>query len=73
MTDRDNTPVGEFDRGRGYVKDAMGSVVAEVNKEGIITGNGGQTAGIAEGFSYEAMMTLSAYILLVDEAFVRGF
>merc|ERR1712216_1058911 len=32
VVDRNDCVVGEFDQGRGYVKNAQGSVVAEVNK-----------------------------------------
>ena len=41
--------VGEFDMGRGFIKDAQGSVVAEIAKEGGVTGNRGQTVGNVEG------------------------
>ena len=64
--------IGEFDPGRGYVKDALGSVVAELTKEGTITDNGGQSIGKIENFSYAHIATLAAYFLLVDPKLVRG-
>ncbi|KAL1521767.1 hypothetical protein AB1Y20_021421 [Prymnesium parvum] len=67
------TVVGEYDLGKGYVKDPQGSVIAELSKEGYITGNRGQTAGRVEGFSYDQIPKLAAYMCLVDMAFVKGY
>ena len=64
--------VGEFDPGRGYVKDAQGSVIAEISKEGSIKNNAGQGVGVFEGFSYELMPTIAAYFLLVDPSFLTS-
>ena len=62
---------GEFDPGRGYVKDGQGSVVAEMNKEGAIKDNAGQQIGKAEGFKFAQMATMAAYFLLVDKEMLR--
>ena len=64
--------VGEFDAGRGYVKDVSGSVIAELNKEGEIKDNAGQSIGKVEGFSYDRLTTMAAYFLLVDRDLLRG-
>ena len=64
--------VGEFDSGRGYIKDAQGSVIAEISKEGSIKNNAGQGVGVFEGFSYELMPTIAAYFLLVDPSFLTS-
>ena len=72
VVDHNEHVVGEFDPGRGYVKDALGSVVAELSKEGTITDNGGQSIGKIENFSYVHIATLAAYFLLVDPKLVRG-
>jgi len=72
VTGREDQVVGEYDQGRGYVKNSQGSVIAEVSKEGFVTGNGGQTAGKVDGFAYDLMTQIAAYILLVDPDFVSG-
>lgn len=64
--------VGEYDQGRGYIKDASGSVVAELNKEGVIQDNGGQSIGFIEGFTYHKVPILAAYFLIVDPSYVRS-
>lgn len=64
--------IGEYDPGRGYIKDAQGSVIAELNKEGTITDNGGQSIGVIEGFRFASMAQLAAYFLIVDPGFVRS-
>lgn len=73
VTDRNDKVVGEFDQGRGYIKNAHGSVTAEVTKEGTITGNGQQTAGFVQGFTFQGMVTIAAYVLLVDPTFTKGY
>jgi len=73
VIDRKDQVIGEFDTGRGYVKNAQGSVIAEVNKEGAVTGNGGQTAGTVQGFTFDAMMKVAAYVLLVDPEFIKDY
>jgi len=65
--------VGEYDLGKGYIKDPQGSVIAELSKEGYVTGNRGQTVGRVEGFGYEMVPKLAAYVCLVDPAYVKGF
>lgn len=72
VVDHADHVIGEFDPGRGYVKDALGSVVAELTKEGTITDNGGQSIGKIENFNYANIATLAAYFLLVDPKLVRG-
>ena len=62
--------IGEFDPGRGYVKDAHGSVVAEISALGTITNNAGQSIGKAQGFDRGKLSTLAAYLLIVDLALV---
>ena len=71
VVDANDVVVGDFDSGRGFVKDAQGSVVAEISKEGHVTNNGGQGIGAIDGFSFALIGTLAAYFLLVDPAFVR--
>ena len=46
--------------------------VAELNKEGTIKDNAGQSIGAVEGFSYDCMTTLAAYFLLVDSDVLWG-
>jgi hypothetical protein len=72
VNDHTDTLIGEFDLGRGYIKDNFGSVVAELTKDGIITDNGGQTIGVVEGFSFSEVPTMAAYFLIVDPGFVRS-
>ena len=72
VVDHDDIVVGEYDPGRGYIKDAQGSVVAELNKEGVIKDNAGQSIGKVEGFAYEHMNLMAAYLLLVDNALLQG-
>jgi len=73
VCNRRDEHVGEVDIGHGYVRNAQGSVVAEVSKDGSVSGNGQRTAGYVQGFTFEAMPRLAAYVLLVDPAFVAGF
>mmetsp|Transcript_46735 Transcript_46735/g.77361 ORF Transcript_46735/g.77361 Transcript_46735/m.77361 type:complete len:610 (+) Transcript_46735:86-1915(+) len=73
VIDRQDQCIGEFDQGRGYVKNPQGSVIAEISKEGVVSGNGGMTAGYIQGFSFESMYKVAAYILLVDPDFVAKF
>ena len=40
--------------------------VAELNKEGVIKDNRGQSVGVVEGFTFIKMTTMAAYFLLVD-------
>ena len=64
--------MGSFDAGRGLVKDAQGSVVAELTSAGHVTNNGGQAVGTIEGtFSFSMLKTMAAYFLLVDPKFLR--
>jgi hypothetical protein len=101
VTDEKDVCIGTYDSGHGVIKDARGSVLAEVRKEGTVRrdyiseitaslvsrrgplkmaagtltsqvlNNAGRTVGKVEGFSYVAMSTVAAYVLLVDRAFVR--
>lgn len=73
VLDRDDKPVGAYDQGRGHVMDLGGSVVAEISKEGRVSGNGQQTAGKVDGWSFQHMQTLAAFILLVDADFTAGY
>jgi len=72
VVDHEDKHVGDFDPGRGYIKDGQGSVVAELNKEGVIKDNAGQSIGVVEGFSYSKITTIAAYFLLVDKELLRG-
>ena len=72
VMDHSDVIVGEFDPGRGYIKDPNGSVIAELSKDGVLINNGGLTLGRFEGFSYEQLTTVAAYILLVDRSCVKG-
>lgn len=73
VVDRHDEVVGEVDQGRGYVKNAQGSVVAEVTREGVVSGNGQRTAGYVQGFTFDRMYLIAAYVLLVDSDFVAGY
>ena len=73
LTDRDDAACGEYDQGRGLVKDLMGSVLAEVNAEGVVRGNANMTAGYLEGFSFVQVPTFAAYVLLHDRPYVVGY
>ena len=72
VVDASDAFVGEFDTGRGYIKDAQGSVVAEVSKEGAVKNNAGQGVGTVDNFHYGALPTLAAYFLLVDPSFLAA-
>ena len=72
VVDHVETIVGEFDPGRGYIKDPHGSVIAELSKDGVLINNGGVTLGRFEGFSYDQLNVVAAYILLVDPGCIRG-
>ncbi len=55
------------------MRDAAGSVIAEMNKSGNVKGNAGKTAGCIEGFEYDRIRHVAAYLLLVDNCrFVAG-
>jgi len=71
VVDANDAMVGEFDLGRGYIKDNQGSVIAEITKEGSLTNNSGQGVGCIDGFLFSNVTTLAAYFLLVDPSFVR--
>ena len=73
VIDRSDDVIGEVDQGRGYVKNSQGSVIAEVTREGIVSGNGQRTAGYLQGFTYDNMYQIAAYVLLVDSDFVAGY
>ena len=60
VINRDDEALGEFDSGRGYVKNATGSVVAEINKEGVVSGNHGMTVGAVEGCAAAAAAAAAA-------------
>ncbi len=72
VVDAADQMVGEFDLGRGYIKDGQGSVIAEIGKEGFLTNNSGQGVGRVEGFAFRHVPTLAAYFLLVDPTFLRA-
>ena len=69
VLDRNDQPIGAYDQGRGLVQDGGGSTIAEISKEGTVHGNSQLQAGWVEGFTYDAMQTLAAYLHLVDPAF----
>ena len=71
VTDHQDTMVGEFDAGLATVKDALGSVIAELDREGGLKDNSGRTVAKVEGFSYSQLSTMAAYVLLVDRDIVR--
>ena len=64
--------IGEFDPGRGYVKDAHGSIMAEISVLGTITNNAGQSIGKVQGFDRGKLPTLAAYFLIVDPVLVKA-
>ena len=63
--------VGEFDSGRGTIKDPNGSVVVEISKSGAAVNNAGRSFCVVEGFDFGQMATVAAYFLLVDRKFAR--
>ena len=69
VLDRDDQVLGAYDVGRGLVQDGGGSTIAEVSKEGVVIGNSQMQAGWVEGFSFDNMQTIAAYLHLVDPAF----
>ncbi len=73
VVDKSDHPLGEYDAGRGFVKNKLGSVIAEISKDGSVTGNGQRLAGAIEGFKYECMDKVAAYVHLVDPDYVKGF
>jgi len=44
-----------------------------VTREGVLSGNGQRTAGYVQGFRFESMYQLAAYVLLVDTDLVAGY
>ena len=70
--DRNDQVIGAYDVGRGLVRDGGGSTIAEVSKEGVVLGNSQMQAGWVEGFTYDTMQTLAAYLHLVDPAFTAS-
>ena len=72
VLDRNDQVVGAYDVGRGLVRDSGGSTIAEVSKEGVVLGNSQMQAGWVEGFTFDAMQTLAAYLHLVDPAFTAS-
>ena len=72
VLDRNDQVIGAYDVGRGLVRDGGGSTIAEVSKEGVVLGNSQMQAGWVEGFTYDAMQTLAAYLHLVDPAFTAS-
>ena len=72
VLDRNDQVIGAYDVGRGLVQDSGGSTIAEVSKEGVVLGNSQMQAGWVEGFTYDAMQTLAAYLHLVDPAFTAS-
>ena len=71
VTDADDVVIGEFDAGRGFVRDTQGSVVAEVTRNGSrVTNNAMMTVGSIDGFGFGHMATVAAYLLLLDRAYL---
>jgi hypothetical protein len=73
VQDRDDQVIGSFDQGRGLVKDEGGSTILEISKEGVVIGNSQKQAGWVEGFSFDAMQTLAAFVHLVDPDFIASY
>ena len=71
VLDRNDQFIGAYDVGRGLVRNSGGSTIAEV-KAGAVLGNSQLHAGWVEGFTYDAMQTLAAYLHLVDPAFTAS-
>ena len=72
VQDRNDQVLGAYDVGRGLVQDSGGSTIAEISKEGVVLGNSQMQAGWVEGFTFDAMQTLAAYLHLVDPAFTAS-
>ena len=72
VLDRNDQPIGAYDQGRGLVQDGGGSTIAEISKEGTVLGNSQLQAGWVEGFTYDAMQTVAAYLHLVDPEFTAS-
>ena len=72
VLDRNDQVIGAYDVGRGLVRDGGGSTIAEASKEGVVLGNSQMQAGWVEGFTYDTMQTLAAYLHLVDPAFTAS-
>ena len=72
VLDRNDQPIGAYDQGRGLVQDGGGSTIAEISKEGTVHGNKQLQAGWVEGFTYDAMQTVAAYLHLVDPEFTAS-
>ena len=64
--------VALVDYGRGVVRDAQGSTVAEIGRGGDVLGHWGATCGRLDGFEYRLLRVAAAYLVLVDPAFVQG-
>jgi hypothetical protein len=58
--------VGTLDLGRGYIADAAGNTVCELQGTGEVRGNGQTYLGQFEPFSYHDMKTVALYVLLID-------
>ena len=66
VVDHRDEPAGAFDAGRGLVRDPSGSVVAALSRGGALTDHAGQSVGVVDGFGYDRMATIAAYLLLLD-------
>ena len=72
VLDRNDQFIGAYDVGRGLVRNSGGSTIAELSKAGAVLGNSQLQAGWVEGFTYDAMQTVAAYLHLVDPEFTAS-
>ena len=72
VTNADDELIAEVDYGLGVIRDATGSTVASLTRNGEISGHHGARAGRLEGFTYMMMRSAAAYLTLVEPALLEG-
>ena len=64
--------VGEVDYGIGVLKDADGSTIASITRNGEVSGHYGARCGRLDGFDYSKLRVAAAYLALLDKSFIAG-
>jgi hypothetical protein len=72
VTDKSDELIAEVDYGLGRIRDAKGSTIAALTRVGEVSGHYGARCGTLDGFSYAMLRSATAYLTLVDAAFVAG-
>lgn len=72
VTDESDALVGEVDYGIGVLKDADGSTIASITRNGEVSGHYGARCGRLDGFDYSKLRVAAAYLALLDKSFIAG-